>query len=96
MDNYELTQAVNEQLDALSYAKLNMSYNDMERKLKELERSPSPEERLLDRIKARIAASAVKVSTVKSPHRYMKAVGTRELDRILEEEFNYSGGENVK
>ena len=39
-------------------------------------------------LKARIAESAIKVSTVKAPHTYMKAVGTRELEKILEEEFN--------
>lgn len=43
---------------------------------------------LLERLKARIAESAIKVSTVKAPHTYMKAVGTRELEKILEEEFN--------
>lgn len=41
---------------------------------------------LLERLKARIAESAIKVSTVKAPHTYMKAVGTRELEKILEEE----------
>ena len=40
-----------------------------------------------ERLKARIAESAIKVSTVKAPHTYMKAVGTRELEKILEEEF---------
>ncbi len=43
---------------------------------------------LLERLKARIAESAIKVSTVKAPHTYMKAVGIRELEKILEEEFN--------
>ena len=43
---------------------------------------------LLERLKARIAESAIRVSTVKAPHTYMKAVGTRELEKILEEEFN--------
>lgn len=42
---------------------------------------------LLERLKARIAESAIKVSTVKAPHTYMKAVGTRELEKILEEEL---------
>ena len=41
---------------------------------------------LLERLKARITKSAIKVSTVKAPHTYMKAVGTRELEKILEEE----------
>ncbi len=48
---------------------------------------------LLERLKARIAESAIKVSTVKAPHTYMKAVGTRELEKILEEEL---GNENTK
>lgn len=42
---------------------------------------------LLERLKARIAESAIKVSTVKAPHTYMKAVGTRELEKILEKEL---------
>ena len=42
-----------------------------------------------ERLKARIAESAIKVSTVKAPHTYMKAVGTRELEKILEEEFKH-------
>lgn len=41
---------------------------------------------LLERLKARIAESAIKVSTV-------KAVGTRELEKILEEEL---GNEDTK
>lgn len=48
---------------------------------------------LLERLKARIEKSAIKVSTVKSPHTYMKAVGTRELEKILEEEL---GNEDMK
>lgn len=48
---------------------------------------------LLKRLKARIAESAIKVSTVKAPHTYMKAVGTRELEKILEEEL---GNEDTK
>lgn len=40
-----------------------------------------------------IAESAIKVSTVKAPHTYMKAVGTRELEKILEEEL---GNEDTK
>ena len=44
---------------------------------------------LKERLKARIAESAIKVSTVKAPHTYMKAVGTRELEKIFEEEFNH-------
>lgn len=48
---------------------------------------------LLERLKARIAESAIKVSTVKAPHTYMKAVGTRELEKILEEEL---GNEDTK
>ena len=47
----------------------------------------------LDNLKARIAESAIKVSTVKAPHTYMKAVGTRELEKILEEEL---GNEDTK
>lgn len=41
---------------------------------------------LKGRIMERITASALRVSTVKAPHKYMKAVGTRELQRIVEEE----------
>lgn len=37
----------------------------------------------------RINESAIVVSTVKVPHTYMKAVGTRELEKILEEVFNH-------
>lgn len=48
---------------------------------------------LLERLKARIEESAIKVSTVKAPHTYMKAVGTRELEKILEEEL---GNEDTK
>ncbi len=48
---------------------------------------------LLERLKARIAESAIKVSTVKAPHTYMKAVGTRELEKIPEEEL---GNEDTK
>lgn len=48
---------------------------------------------LLERLKARITESAIKVSTVKAPHTYMKAVGTRELEKILEEEL---GNEDTK
>ena len=44
-------------------------------------------------LKARIEESAIKVSTVKAPHTYMKAVGTRELEKILEEEL---GNEDTK
>lgn len=44
-------------------------------------------------VKARIEESAIKVSTVKAPHTYMKAVGTRELEKILEEEL---GNEDTK
>lgn len=44
---------------------------------------------LLEHLKARVAESAIKVSTVKAPHTYMKAVGTRELEKILEEEFKH-------
>ena len=33
----------------------------------------------------RINESAIVVSTVKVPHTYMKAVGTKELEKILEE-----------
>lgn len=46
-----------------------------------------------ERLKARIDESAIKVSTVKAPHTYMKAVGTRELEKILEEEL---GNEDTK
>lgn len=42
---------------------------------------------LLGRLMKRIEESAIKVSTVKTPHTYMKAVGTKELYRILEEEI---------
>lgn len=48
---------------------------------------------LLERLKARIEESAIKVSTVKASHTYMKAVGTRELEKILEEEL---GNEDTK
>ena len=43
---------------------------------------------LHNRLLARISQSAIRVSTVKEPHTYMKAVGTTELKRILAEEFN--------
>lgn len=44
--------------------------------------------KVMERLKARIAESAIKVSTVKAPHTYMKAVGTKELERIIEEVFD--------
>ena len=44
--------------------------------------------KLVERLKARISESAIKVSTVKAPHTYMKAVGTKELERIIEEVFD--------
>ena len=37
---------------------------------------------LYNRLLARISQSAIRVSTVKEPHAYMKAVGTNELKRI--------------
>lgn len=42
----------------------------------------------IELLKERIAASAIKVSTVKLPHTYMKAVGTKELEKIIEEVFS--------
>lgn len=42
---------------------------------------------LYDRLMERINQSAIKVSTVKAPHTYLKAVGTKELERILKEEL---------
>ena len=54
-----------------------------------LERLKVENTSLLERLKARIEESAIKVSTVKAPHTYMKAVGTRELEKILEEEFKH-------
>ena len=41
---------------------------------------------LKGRIMERIHQSAIRVSTVKYPHIYLKAVGTKELARIIEEE----------
>ena len=41
---------------------------------------------LYNRLLARISQSAIRVSTVKEPHTYMKAVGTNELKRIRSEE----------
>lgn len=43
---------------------------------------------LYNRLLARISQSAIRVSTVKEPHTYMKAVGINGLKRILAEEFN--------
>lgn len=42
---------------------------------------------LIDKIMAHVNRSAIKVSTVKAPHTYMKAVGTNEIERILREEL---------
>lgn len=42
---------------------------------------------LKERLISRIYESAIKVSTVKVPHTYMKAVGTNELEKIIEEIF---------
>ena len=42
---------------------------------------------LYDKLMERINQSAIKVSTVKAPHTYLKAVGTKELERILKEEL---------
>lgn len=43
---------------------------------------------LYNRLLNRINQSAIRMSTVKEPHIYMKAVGTTELKRILAEEFS--------
>lgn len=41
---------------------------------------------LIERIKKRIDMSAIKVSTCRLPHTYIKAVGTKELYKIIDEE----------
>lgn len=41
-------------------------------------------EQLLNKLTER----AIRVCTVKSPHTYLKAVGTREIEKILNEEFD--------
>ena len=45
----------------------------------------------LDELKEKLLASlterAIRVSTLKKPHTFLKAVGTHEIERILEEEF---------
>lgn len=41
---------------------------------------------VIERIKKRIDKSAIKVSTCRFPHTYIKAVGTKELYKILDEE----------
>lgn len=43
--------------------------------------------KLLSRIKDRIDKSAIRVSTVKAPHTYMKAVGTHKIMEIIEQEL---------
>lgn len=45
---------------------------------------------LYNRLLARISQSAIRVSTVKEPHTYMKAVGTNELKWILKKELELS------
>lgn len=50
-------------------------------------------EQVMELHKKQTEESAIKVSTVKAPHTYMKAVGTRELEKILEEEL---GNEDTK
>lgn len=42
---------------------------------------------LLSRIKDRIDKIAIRVSTVKAPDTYMKAVGTHKIMEIIEEEL---------
>lgn len=49
---------------------------------------------LYGRLLRRINESAIKVSTVRAPHQYMTAVGTKELARILQEEFGIQPKEN--
>lgn len=39
----------------------------------------------VDELMERINQSAIKVSTVSVPHTYMKAVGTKEIERIVRE-----------
>jgi hypothetical protein len=45
----------------------------------------------LDELRKRLLSSlterAIRVSTLKKPHTFLKAVGTHEIERILEEEF---------
>ena len=50
---------------------------------------------LYGRLLRRINESAIKVSTVRTPHQYMSAVGTKELDRILKEEFGIQPKDGV-
>lgn len=40
-----------------------------------------------DLLKERLLERAIRVSTLKKPHTFLKAVGTHEIERILEEEF---------
>lgn len=44
-------------------------------------------EELYDELRNLIKKRAILVSTVKEPHIYMRAVGTKELERILNEVF---------
>ena len=45
----------------------------------------------LDELKEKLLSSlscrAIRVSTLKKPHTFLKAVGTHEIERILDEEF---------
>lgn len=55
--------------------------------MEETIRTELDRQELLNRIKARITKSAIRVCMVKAPHTYMKAVGTHEIVRIIEEEL---------
>lgn len=43
---------------------------------------------LKERLMNLVSERAIKVSTVKLPHTYMKAVGTNELERIIDKVFD--------
>lgn len=55
--------------------------------MEEVAMTEADRQELLNRIKARITKSAIRVCMVKAPHTYMKAVGTHEIVRIIEEEL---------
>ena len=59
-----------------------------EANLFEYENKQNNQTDLYNRLLNRINQSAIRMSTVKEPHIYMKAVGTTELKRILAEEFS--------
>lgn len=83
VNDYDLAKRVDEVLK-IQPPEYNMSYEEVREALRGMKREPDT---LFDRLMVRINERAIKVSTVAAPHTYMRAVGTKELERILREEL---------